>query len=279
MFTARLVGVKYLLRREIRWATSFALRIFRIPVGLACAGWLLTRSNLRFVVTPKGGASERSRGHAPRILWALTWFIVGIACYAAAGVAKLVPWRTATGSTVASGLWVVLAGGVLIVGLRRILSRRYASSRRNGPRIPFSAPILLEGARGELIDVSVGGAAVRLPRGVEVPSGLVVLELPGECAVKMEVVRHSEGSSDSTVVSLRVPALAWEAYRRLALWLFHTPPDAIPELGRGIPVVAATFLGDADTGLRGAFPTADPPAGQTGSSNVRTSSAVASRAA
>ena len=62
MFAARLWGAKRLLRGHIQWTTAFALRTLRIPVGLACAWWLVTRTSLEFVVTPKGGENERRLG-------------------------------------------------------------------------------------------------------------------------------------------------------------------------------------------------------------------------
>ena len=40
MFTIRLWGSKRLMRNEIHWPTAFALRIFRVPVGMACLWWL-----------------------------------------------------------------------------------------------------------------------------------------------------------------------------------------------------------------------------------------------
>ncbi|MCU1492617.1 MAG: hypothetical protein JWO62_381 [Acidimicrobiaceae bacterium] len=242
MFSVRLWGVKRLLRRQIQWSTAFALRTFRIPIGMACAWWLVSRSRLTFAVTPKGGAANRRRGRAPRVLWTLATFIVLLCGYAAAGVAREVPWRTSAASTVASGLWLALAGVVLAVGLVRIRSSRYASSRRDAPRVPFATEVVLDGRPGQLVDISMGGAAVRLPGEYLLPSDLVMLELPGGASVKVEVVRRGASAAGSDVISLRVPTFDWEAYRRLALWLFHTPAGAVPELPAGVPVVAATRI-------------------------------------
>jgi cellulose synthase (UDP-forming) len=61
-FSARLWGAKRLLRRQVHWPTAFALRIFRVPIAIACLWWLVSRRNLQFQVTPKGG----NRGAAPR---------------------------------------------------------------------------------------------------------------------------------------------------------------------------------------------------------------------
>ena len=119
MFTVRLWGSKQLMRNEIHWPTAFALRIFRVPVGLACLRWLMSRNILEFQVTPKGAADLRLRGRTPRILIVMVVLITAVILYAAAGLAGLVPWRTTPGSTVASGAWLVLAGAVLVLGTRR----------------------------------------------------------------------------------------------------------------------------------------------------------------
>jgi cellulose synthase/poly-beta-1,6-N-acetylglucosamine synthase-like glycosyltransferase len=174
MFSLRLWGAKRLLRKNIRWSTAFALRVMRVPVGLACAWWLVSRKNLDFAVTPKGGADRRARGRAPGIIWVLIAVAYVVVGYAIAGAAKLVPWDTSAPSTAASGLWLALAGFVLLMGVGRIRSRRYATSRRNSPRIPLGAPVVVDGAPAILLDVSVGGAAVRIVGGVEtgVPGGV-----------------------------------------------------------------------------------------------------------
>jgi cellulose synthase (UDP-forming) len=240
MFAGRLWGAKRLLRREIHWPTAFALRILRIPVGLACVWWLMSRQTLEFVVTPKGRAEERLRGRPPTILWALTATAVGVCSYAAAGAAGWVPWRTPAPSTVASGLWLALAGVVLLLGLRRIRADEYATSRRDGHRFLFASPVRLNGVAGELIDVSAGGAALRLPPGTPHPIGLSTLELPGSAALKMEEVWSQQGIRDPDLVTLRIADRDWDSYAKLARWMFHTPDGAIANLPPGVPVVAAS---------------------------------------
>jgi cellulose synthase (UDP-forming) len=240
MFTGRLWGAKRLLRREIHWPTAFALRIFRIPVGLACLWWLTSRRALEFAVTPKGRADERNRGRPPRVLWGLSAITVGVCGYAAAGVAGWVPWRTPTSSTVASGLWLALAGVVLLLGLRRIRADEYATSRRDGHRFLFSTPVRLNGVAGELIDVSAGGAALRLPPGTPHPIGMSSLELPGGAPVKMAEVMTQQGARDRDLVTLRIGEGDWDSYAKLARWMFHTPDGAVADLPAGVPVVAAS---------------------------------------
>ena len=240
MFAVRLWGAKRLLRGHIRWSTAFALRTLRIPVGLACAWWLATRTSLEFVVTPKGSEDHRRLGRSPRVLPILAAVAFGVCGYAAAGVAGWVPWRTGIESTVASGLWLALAGAVLLFGMARIRAERYATSRRNAHRFVVSAPVLLDDVAGEVIDVSVNGIAAAFPVGTVLPSGLATVELPGCASLKMEEVRSGASVSDSGQISLRIAAGDWQSLAALALWLFHTPPGATRDLADGVPVVART---------------------------------------
>ena len=239
MFTLRLWGSKQLMRNEIHWPTAFALRIFRVPVGLACLWWLISRNVLEFQVTPKGAADSRLRGRTPRILVVMVVLITAVILYAAAGLAGLVPWRTSPGSTVASGAWLVLAGAVLVLGTARIRAAEFATSRRNAYRVEVTAPVETEGVRGELLDISVGGAAVRFPHGTLPASGLVRLRLPESTPVPLRVIRTTEQPDGSQVASLRAADGDWAAYRALSLWIFHTPAGALPEFPPGVPAAAS----------------------------------------
>ncbi|WP_157366221.1 glycosyltransferase family 2 protein [Arthrobacter sp. Soil763] len=239
MFTVRLWGSKQLMRNEIHWPTAFALRIFRVPVGLACLWWLLSRNVLEFQVTPKGAADARLRGRTPRILIVMVVLICGVLLYAAAGLAGLVPWRTSAGSTVASGAWLVLAGAVLVLGTRRIRAVEFATSRRNAYRVEVTAPVETDGVRGELLDISVGGAAVRFPQATLPGSGTILLRLPESDPVPLRVVRSTEQPDGSQIASLRAADGDWAAYRTLSLWIFHTPSGALPEFPPGVPAAAS----------------------------------------
>ncbi len=238
MFTTRLWGARRLLRKQIHWPTAFALRIFRVPVGLACFWWLVSRRTLEFEVTPKGAADGRRRGRAPRVLWGLTGAVAAAVAYATLGVLGFVPWHTSAPSTVASGVWLVVGELVLIAGALRIHSASYATSRRNAYRVTVGAAVEIDEVTADLVDVSVGGASVRVQPGSMPSSGLVDVRLPGAEPTKMEIVtsRHVPGSLDQ--VSLRVPTGGWAGLRTMSLWMFHTPVDAVPGLPPGVPLVA-----------------------------------------
>lgn len=238
MFSVRLWGAKRLLRGQIHWPTAFALRTLRVPVGIACMWWLLTRQHLDFEVTPKFGSKGRHRGRVPRVLWVLLALAVTVVGYAAAAVAGATPWHPATGSTVAAGLWVLFATAVLIFGARRINSTQYATSRRNGYRVELDGAATVDGVPGQLLDVSVGGVAVILPgRAAAEMDGFVAVELPAAAPIRMRLIRSTRQDGIS-VASLSVASGDWDAYRALSLWLFHTPEDALGDVPAGVPAVA-----------------------------------------
>jgi len=243
MFLTRLWGTKRLMRHQIHWPTAFALRIFRVPVGMACLWWLISRRSLQFEVTPKGASHERTRGRTPKVLSALTLVVLGVLGYASAGFFGIVPWRTSDSSTVAAGAWLILAALVLLFGNARIKDSEYATSRRHAYRFPARTSVSIDGVAGELVDVSVGGAAVRFSPEALPSVGLVDVVLPGAPAFKMEMVRNHEPDSAYDLASLQVVSGDWQAISTMSLWLFHTPAGAVPYLEAGIPVIA-TVLAD-----------------------------------
>jgi len=101
--------------------------------------------------------------------------------------------------------------------------------------------VVIDGYHTDLVDISVGGLRVRMPRGTEPGPGLVPVELPGINPVKLSLVRVIEDDAPhARLVSLRVAEGDWEGMRALSLWLFHTPRGAVPDLPAGVPAAACT---------------------------------------
>jgi cellulose synthase (UDP-forming) len=240
MFAIRLWGANRLYRGHLHWRTAFALRVLRVPVGISCLRWLIRRGPLQFQVTPKAGADERVRGRIPRVIWGLFAIIVVVLLYAVMGLTGLVPWYSSPSSTAASGVWLLMAGLVLIISIRRVQAAAYATSRRNAHRVPVRAAVTVNGIEGSLVDISVGGAAVRFPAGSLAGPGQVELVLPGAGPIRMATIRIRNASDSTEVASLRVMAGDWAAYRTMSLWLFHTPPGVVDGLPPHAPAVAAT---------------------------------------
>jgi len=153
----------------------------------------------------------------------------------------VVPWRATAGATVASGAWLVVAAVTVAFGMRRIRAAEFASSRRNAHRFAVTAKVTVDGVETELVDVSVGGACVRMPAEETPGAGMVQLALPGAEPVKLALHRQSMSTlRGDRLVSLRTLPGDWEAMRTLSLWLFHTPPGAVSNLPDGVPAAAST---------------------------------------
>ena len=240
-FALRLWGAKRLYRHQLSWTNALALRILRIPVGLSCVWWLLTRRTLEFQVTPKEGTAQRMPGRVPRVLGVLLVGLVAVLGYAAAGLAGLVPWRATAGATMASGAWLVIAATTVGLGMRRIRAAEFASSRRNAHRFAVPATVVVDGVETDLVDISVGGALVRMPALETLGPGLVQLVLPGAEPVKVFPVRATDVTeSGERLASLQVLPTDWAAMRTLSLWIFHTPAGAVANLPDGVPAAAST---------------------------------------
>lgn len=237
-FAVRLWGAKQFYRHQLSFTNALALRILRIPVGLSCIWWLLTRRTLEFQVTPKSGSDERTRSRIPNVLVVLLVCLTAVLGYAAAGLADLVPWRATPGATVASGIWLLIAAFTVAVGMRRIRAVEFASSRRNAHRFDVSAPVRVDGSLAELVDISVGGMQVRLLDRDPVGSAPVYVELPGAPPVLLAKIRDG-AVTEERMLSLQVLPGDWRAMRTLSLWIFHTPRGALPTLPNGVPAAAS----------------------------------------
>ncbi len=235
----RVLGIHLLFRGQLHFPTALALRVFRVPIGLSCLWWLLTRRTLEFQVTPKAGADERAVGRVPRVLWVVLAANLLLLGWSLARSLARHGTPGAWGGTVAVSLWVLVSTGVLVMGVRRIRDADYASSRRNAHRVALQVPVALDGHDALLADVSVSGAAVALPREVAArytADQPALLVLPGCPALPVQVVRVG-APGDLTPVSLRVAAGDWATHRALSLWMFHTPPGAVPGLPESVPAV------------------------------------------
>ncbi len=244
-FALRLWGAKRFYRHQLSWSNALALRVLRIPVGLSCAWWLLTRRTLEFVVTPKAGGAERTPSRVPGVLGVLLVCLTAVLGYGVVGLTGAVPWAASPGATVASGIWLLVAATTVALGMRRIRAAEYASSRRNGHRFAVQASLLVDGRVTDLVDISVGGLSVRVPDGVDLDSGphhgLVEVELPYTDPVKLLAIRTViDPSTGDRLASLRVQPGDWAGMRTLSLWMFHTPAGAVSNLPDGIPAVAST---------------------------------------
>lgn len=241
MFAVRFWSAKLVYRGHLHWRTKVVLSLLRVLVGLDCVWWLLTRRSPR-LSAPAPPGTGRVRGRVPGQLWVLVGVAAAVLTYAVLGLTGRVPWRTSQASIFAPGLWMVVATTVLLGTVRRIRDPAYAATRRVAYRVPVHAPVRVNGMWGELVDVSVGGVAVRVPLGVLPESGSVQLRLPATADLALQIVRVAR-DDDLDEVSFQVTPGDWATFRELGLWLFHTPPGVIDGLPLGAPAVAAVDSG------------------------------------
>jgi hypothetical protein len=112
---------------------------------------------------------------------------------------------------------------LLLAAIGRIRSSRFAGNRRAGTRLPVHVPVRLAGLRGDLLDLSVSGARIRVPGRVEAGAGelWLTLELPsGPIEVQVEV-RRSEVRDGAAVLGLAFAAGQEKAVGALAVAVFH----------------------------------------------------------
>lgn len=103
----------------------------------------------------------------------------------------------------------------------------------------MSTSVSVNGVAAELVNISVGGAALRFPSGTMPAAEIVELELPMAEPIRMVMTRMSQLADDFEFASLRCLGSDWRALETLSLWMFHTPYDAVPSLPAGTPVMAA----------------------------------------
>ncbi|MGY2004009.1 glycosyltransferase [Blastococcus sp. SYSU DS1024] len=154
---------------------SLLFEVVRLPSNLAATLSLVLRGTGRFAVTAKGRTGEeRTRARVPALLLALAAVLVGSLLHAAASLAGWTPiehrWG---GTTLVPVLWVSVTLGFVLAGIRRIRDPRFSAERRDGHRFPAALPAVVDGAPARLVDVSLGGAQVRV-RGVGASVGTEV---------------------------------------------------------------------------------------------------------
>ncbi|MCF6733729.1 glycosyltransferase [Blastococcus sp. KM273129] len=154
---------------------SLLFEVVRLPSNLAATLSLVLRGTGRFAVTAKGRTgAERTRARVPAVLLVLAAVLAGSLLFTAASVAGWTPIRHGLGgTTLVPVFWVVSTLGFVVAGIRRIRDPRFSAERRDGHRFPAALPAVVDGVPARLVDVSLGGAQVRV-RGVGASVGAEV---------------------------------------------------------------------------------------------------------
>ncbi len=242
------VALRLLARGHYPPLLSLLFEVLRMPAVLPATLALFAPSrSMTFKVTPKGRtANGRQRTPVPRLLIVLAAAsAVGLAWFTASilGFSPLVygtPW-----AAIGAAGFMAMNLGLLLAAMDRIRSTRFAGNRRAGTRLPVHVPVRLAGQVGELLDLSITGARVRVPEPVDASVGelWLQLELPtGAVEIMVDVRRRYTGDG--------APELGlsfWEGQERavaaMAVAIFHA--DAGNTLAERAPMTEDLVLDDA----------------------------------
>ena len=223
-FSFRMAGALLLYRGRIKLGPALALRAYRILIGVQAFWWLLTRRELDFEVTNKGGSDTRSKGRAPGILWGIIGVLSLGIVYSVLCIAGVMHHHTSDESMVANSFWLILECLFVYSGIERITRDDFASTRRVAHRFTDTGAVVkINDSYGLLEDISFSGCKV-LFRGSAPIETHVDLLLPGGAPVKLEQVWARDN-----VAAYRIGESDYTSLRNIALWLFHVPTGIVLE--------------------------------------------------
>ncbi|SDY13907.1 PilZ domain-containing protein [Modestobacter sp. DSM 44400] len=164
-FVLQQMTITLLGRGFARADFSLLFDMVRMPSNLAATLTLFRSGTGTFAVTAKGRTGDaRVRARVPRVLLLLAVVLTGAAGYAALTLAGVVPGHAQLrGTMLVPLMWLLVTVGFAWTAIARIRSTRFSSERWEGHRFPVTFPATLDGLPGQLLDVSLGGAQVRLP--------------------------------------------------------------------------------------------------------------------
>ena len=160
---------------------SLVFEVVRMPSNLAATLSLFLPGTGRFAVTAKGRTGdERIRARVPLLLLVLALVFAAALGYGGAGVLGWTGTRYPAGPAAGVPLfWIAATLVVLVAAARRIRDPRFSAERREAHRFPVRMAAAVDGAEGQLVNVSLGGAEVRVwgggaPVGADVDLAIAV---------------------------------------------------------------------------------------------------------
>ena len=190
------VAMRLLARGYYPPILSVLFEFIRMPAVLPATLAVLAPGRAStFRVTPKGrSATSGQRVPVPRLLSVLAaassiglvWFTATLLGFSP--ITYAVPW-----AAIGAAVFMAMNLALLLTAIGRIRSSRFAGNRRAGTRLPVHVPVRLAGQRGELVDLSVSGAGIRIPAPVDLDIGelWLTMDLPnGPLELQVEVRRN-----------------------------------------------------------------------------------------
>jgi hypothetical protein len=236
-FVLQVAAMLALGRGHLRPVRSSMFDLVRLEASLHAilTGW--SGRELEFAVTPKG-RSEARRIPVPRLLAAFAllhvvaglWYVATVAGFT--GRSYVVP-----GVAHGAAFWLVVNVALLGLAIARIRARSFGPERRRSHRHDVSASARIARTPGQLADVSLTGAQLRLDRhDASLETGqIVLLEVDREQAqaqVAARVARSPRASAGTPSVRLDFDEGQYEQRAELTHGLFldgsssHTPRPA-----------------------------------------------------
>lgn len=220
------IALRLLARGYYPPVLSVLFEVLRMPAVLPATLALVWPDRAAtFKVTPKGRSADGGKKvPVPRLLSVLAvassiglvWFTATL--LGLSPIDYAVPW-----AAIGAAVFMAMNLALLIAAIKRIRSSRFAGNRRAGTRLPVQVPIVIAGHHGELLDLSVSGAGVRVPAPVDLDVGelWLTLDLPsGRLELQVEVRRNRmEGGSE--ILGLAFAPGQEKTIAELAVAIFH----------------------------------------------------------
>lgn len=163
-FVIQRIALSLLGRGYAPQGMAMLFEVVRMQTVLQATWTFVARRSRSFRVTAKAGSSEHRRVPAPKILWMLLGLSVASAVWFACTLEGLTPIDYAVRWTAyGAAAWLMFNSSLLAAAVVRIRSDRFAVDRRSSVRLKIGAPVLVNGNRGYIRDISMGGAQVRVP--------------------------------------------------------------------------------------------------------------------
>ncbi len=245
VFLMQRVALRALSRGMAPQGIATVFELVRLPGTLLATTRLLSRKERSFTVTAKGRVGDRrTRMHVPRLLTGLLIATAIGAAWFGATLFGLTPttYRVPAAAYAAFG-WLLVNGALLLAAIRRIRLERFGAERRASVRFDVSGTAGLDGAPAVVLDASLSGALVMLPRDSErtpAVGDVVDLDLALDARRTLQAVVRSvrpprsvrtadqELGPDGYVLGLELTPGQEHARAALALALFAS--DAEPRL-------------------------------------------------
>ena len=203
---------------------SLLFDIIRMPSNLTATLSLLQRRPSQFAVTVKGRTGEKHRrAPIPLVIAGLGLLNGCTLVYAVLTFAGCTPTDYTSIARVAVPLvWLVVSTGFLVAAVRRIRSLDHADEQRDAYRLTVTSAVSVDGVRGSLVDISMGGARIRLPGrqlgvGSKVEFAIRVPTGEGEIRLGSSVLSCADGT-----VRVQFLGRQWAEMAALALTVFRT---------------------------------------------------------